>query len=32
MSKEFIVETSARHVHLTEKDFKTLFGGKRNIN
>ncbi len=26
MSKEFIVETSARHVHLTEKDFKTLFG------
>lgn len=26
MSKEFIVETSARHVHLTEKDFKALFG------
>lgn len=26
MSKEFIVETSARHVHLTEKDFKVLFG------
>lgn len=26
MSKEFIVETSARHVHLTEADFKVLFG------
>lgn len=26
MSKDFIVETSARHIHLTEADFKTLFG------
>lgn len=26
MSKQFIVETSARHVHLTEADFKVLFG------
>ncbi len=26
MSKQFLVETSARHVHLTENDFKTLFG------
>lgn len=26
MSKEFIVETSARHVHLAENDFKVLFG------
>ena len=26
MSKEFIVETSARHVHLSEADFKVLFG------
>ncbi len=26
MAKEFIVETSARHVHLTEADFKALFG------
>lgn len=26
MSKQFIVETSARHIHLTEEDFKFLFG------
>ena len=26
MAKEFIVETSARHVHLSEADFKILFG------
>ena len=26
MAKDFIVETSARHIHLTEADFKTLFG------
>ena len=26
MEKQFIVETSARHVHLTEADLKTLFG------
>lgn len=26
MSKKFIVETSARHVHVTQKDLETLFG------
>ena len=26
MSKQFIVETSARHVHRTDEDLKTLFG------
>jgi putative phosphotransacetylase len=26
MSMNFVVETSARHVHLTEEDFKVLFG------
>lgn len=26
MSKTFIVETSARHVHVTEQDLETLFG------
>lgn len=26
MENKFIVETSARHVHLTEKDIETLFG------
>ena len=26
MSQKFIVETSARHVHLTEEHFKILFG------
>lgn len=26
MSKKFIVETSARHVHVTEEDLETLFG------
>lgn len=26
MAKDFIVETSARHIHLTEADFKALFG------
>ena len=26
MAKEFMVETSARHVHVTEQDLKTLFG------
>lgn len=26
MSKEFIIETSARHVHVTEKDLEILFG------
>ena len=26
MSNTFIVETSARHVHLSEADLKTLFG------
>lgn len=31
MSKEFIVETSARHVHLTEADFKVLFGEQATL-
>lgn len=31
MSKEFIVETSARHVHLTEADFKVLFGENASL-
>jgi len=31
MSKEFIVETSARHVHLTESDFKVLFGANATL-
>ena len=26
MSKKILVETSARHVHLTESDIETLFG------
>jgi putative phosphotransacetylase len=26
MSKKFIVETSARHIHVTQKDLETLFG------
>ena len=26
MAKEFIVETSARHVHVTQEDLETLFG------
>ncbi len=26
MSKKFIVETSARHVHVTQQDLETLFG------
>ena len=26
MSKEFVIETSARHIHVSEADFKTLFG------
>ncbi len=31
MSKQFIVETSARHVHLTESDFKVLFGDDASL-
>ena len=31
MSKQFIVETSARHVHLTESDFKILFGNEATL-
>lgn len=26
MSKKFIVETSARHVHVTQEDLEKLFG------
>ena len=26
MAEKFLVETSARHVHLTEADIETLFG------
>ena len=26
MSERFIVETSARHLHVTEEDLETLFG------
>ena len=26
MSKKFIVETSARHIHLSQADLETLFG------
>jgi putative phosphotransacetylase len=31
MSKEFIVETSARHVHLTKEDFEILFGAGNSL-
>jgi len=31
MGKEFIVETSARHIHLTEADFKVLFGADASL-
>ncbi len=31
MSKKFIVETSARHVHLTAEDFATLFGEGKEL-
>jgi putative phosphotransacetylase len=31
MAKEFIVETSARHVHLTKEDFETLFGAGKTL-
>ena len=26
MAEKFLVETSARHVHLTDADIETLFG------
>ena len=32
MSKQFIVETSARHVHLTEEHFKILFGADAQLH
>ncbi len=28
MPKEFVIETSARHIHISESDFKVLFGEK----
>ncbi|MDR0991872.1 MAG: phosphate propanoyltransferase [Ruminococcus sp.] len=31
MGKEFIVETSARHVHLTKEDFEVLFGTGKEL-
>ncbi len=31
MSKKFIVETSARHIHLSEADFKVLFGENASL-
>jgi putative phosphotransacetylase len=31
MSKEFIVETSARHGHLTKEDFEILFGAGKSL-
>ena len=31
MSAEFIVETSARHVHLTQEDLEVLFGNGANL-
>ncbi len=31
MSKEFIIETSARHVHVTEKDLEILFGAGHKL-
>lgn len=31
MSKKFIVETSARHVHVTEETFKVLFGANATL-
>ena len=31
MSRQSIVETSARHVHLTESDFKVLFGNEATL-
>ena len=31
MSKEFIVETSARHAHLSEADFYVLFGENASV-
>ena len=28
--KQFIVETSARHVHVSKQDLETLFGAHKN--
>ena len=32
MSKKFIVETSARHVHVTKEDLETLFGAGAELH
>ena len=31
MEKKFLVETSARHIHVTEATFKTLFGADKTL-
>ncbi len=32
MAKQFIVETSARHVHVTQQDLETLFGPRYELH
>ena len=32
MTKKIIVETSARHIHLSDLDLETLFGKRVSIN
>lgn len=31
MGKKFIIETSARHIHVTESDFKAMFGENASL-